>query len=155
MSLIRLHPQDAQSIPSHPTLSKLQDASKCPATNDFVTKALNEASSFVKDDIPAFEKPTKKSKGSNAQVAIKTWSRGTNADYWVARHSKHAGKAETGDASWSEFELGLKENHSLNEMAYTPGVTDAVEVCKWTVGEIGAIEGWTEPNMAGKNRVTL
>ncbi|KAF2663138.1 hypothetical protein BT63DRAFT_126662 [Microthyrium microscopicum] len=148
MPLIRLKPFSAQSIPAHPALSTLQDSSGSPTTNEFVAKALEEALTFAKGDVPAFGEPTKKSKGSTAPVAIRTWSRNNNVEHWVARYSRHMGKPENGDADWDEFNLGLRENHSLNEMAYTPGVTDAVEVCRWDTEQIGTIDGWQSANMA-------
>ena len=69
------------------------------------------------------------------------------SEYWVARRSRHGGKREAGDAEWTEFDGGLRVEHSRHEMEYTPGVKDCVEVCRWE--DVGSVEGWSQVELAG------
>jgi hypothetical protein len=56
-----------------------------------------------------------------------------------------------GSASWEEFRRGLRENHSENEMAYTPSVTSVERLLEWpTEGEIEG--GWRQVGMHGELR---
>jgi hypothetical protein len=74
--------------------------------------------------------------GGSAKDESKSKGKG-KAEYWAGRRSVHAGKREAGDATWDEFETGLREGHSVHEMEFTPSVKDAVEVCRWEgVGEV-------------------
>jgi hypothetical protein len=143
------------SVPFHPVLAPKQEESKCPQLGAFVKDALDQAKAFAGTEIPSFSlKSTKKSPGSAADVQVLTKTReaeGGKKQFWVARRSVHAGQKETGDASWDEFESGLRINHSDNEMAYTPNVKEATEVCRWT--EIGDVEGWKKIEMAGTHPV--
>lgn len=69
-------------------------------------------------------------------------------DYWVCRKSIHTdSSAQRGSASWSEFEKGLRENHSENEMDYTPSVASVEHLVKWPVVE--SLGGWRGVDMHG------
>lgn len=48
-----------------------------------------------------------------------------------ARKSTHVHKAETGTATWEEFDGGLRVQHSEHEREYTPDVFDAFKVLDW------------------------
>lgn len=53
-----------------------------------------------------------------------------------------------GTANWWEFDEGLRHNHSLNEMAYTPDVFDARLVIDWNsdIQDI-QLEKYADPTM--------
>ena len=50
---------------------------------------------------------------------------------WHARRSVHEDEAKPGSASMQEFDEGILQSHSENEMAYTPDVYDARRVLDW------------------------
>ncbi|KAL5692558.1 hypothetical protein EMGR_005995 [Emarellia grisea] len=67
-------------------------------------------------------------------------------EFWACRKSVHQDTAVDGSASWEEFRRGLRENHSENEMAYTPNVTSVERLLEWpTEGEIEG--GWRQVGM--------
>ena len=155
-SLIRLDPPIGPlAVPFHPALAPQQEESKCPQIGAFVKDALDQAKAFAGAEIPSFSlKSTKKSPGAAVEVEVLTKTleaEGGKKQFWVARRSVHAGQKEAGDASWDEFDSGLRINHSTNEMAYTPNVKEAAEVCRW-IG-IGDVEGWKKIDMAGTHLV--
>lgn len=52
-------------------------------------------------------------------------------------------------ASWEEFRRGLREDHSENEMEYTPTVTSVERLVEWpTEGEVEG--GWRDVGMHGE-----
>lgn len=69
------------------------------------------------------------------------------AEHWCARRSRHANHSEDGTATFSEFNYGLRQEHSEHEMAYTPEVYDCFEVLNWNeeirrdVDKEGSISG--------------
>jgi hypothetical protein len=154
-SLIRLSPALAvESIPYHPALESLQDKAKTPALNPFIKAALDEAQEFATKQLPSFApKGTKKSPPSTAPIhnavadivpaPAASATAPAKAEYWVSRRSTHGGKAAAGDATWAEFEHGLKQDHSKHEQEYTPGVQAAVEVARWSAEDLGAVDGWS------------
>lgn len=74
---------------------------------------------------------------------------------WFARVSEHVEGSGGGQASWEEWEGGLRVNHSQHERDYTPDVYDANEVLVWDQGVLGGLveegredgEGWVEVGM--------
>lgn len=61
----------------------------------------------------------------------------------------HRNAAEEGTASIEEFRKGLRENHSENEMKYTPSVTSVEKLLQWPSCE--KLEGgWTDVDIHGK-----
>ena len=69
-------------------------------------------------------------------------------EYWVCRRSVHADAAVDGSASWDEFRSGLQENHSENEMAYTPSLSGVTTLLEWPVQH--EVEGgWRNVDMHG------
>ena len=48
-----------------------------------------------------------------------------------ARKSTHTNKADTGTATWEEFDQGLRADHSEHEREYTPDVFDSFKVLDW------------------------
>jgi len=120
----------------------------------FFKQLLDEGYTFATNKLPRFsQKGSKKSPPS--KVPIQTSSAGVpptegsgKGEYWVARKSIHGGKKEVGDATWEEFDQGLRTNHSQHEMEYTPSVQDANEVCAWNESQMGRIEGWNKVHAA-------
>ena len=63
------------------------------------------------------------------------WSSGgpKPAENWFGRRSRHANHSEDGTATFSEFDYGLRYQHSEHEMAYTPDVYDCHEVLNYNM----------------------
>ena len=55
----------------------------------------------------------------------------TGGETWFARTSLHENKPIEGTASWEEFDAGLRQDHSVHEMEYTPDVQDAHKILDW------------------------
>lgn len=61
----------------------------------------------------------------------------------------HVDAARDGTASLDEFRRGLRENHSENEMEYTPSVSAVKRLVQWD--EVEQLEGiWTGVDMHGE-----
>lgn len=100
--------------------------------------------------IPQTFKTDKKHRSSPPSAAKVQLSTGTieDSEFWVCRRSVHVDAAAKGTASWDEFEKGLRENHSENEMAYTPSVTAVEHLLDWPIqAEIEG--GWRGVHMQG------
>jgi hypothetical protein len=117
----------------------------------FLHSALDEAQNLISTTIPQTFKVDKKLRSSSPSAAkVLLSTRTLDQDYWVCRQSVHADAAEPGTATWSEFEHGLRENHSENEMDYTPSVASVEHLLEWpTQKEIEG--GWTDIHMHGKD----
>lgn len=152
-SYLRLKPLPFSSLPSHPTLPQNTEQQLEP----FLSTILTEAQNLITTTIPQQFKPNPKlrsSAPSNAKVQLFTstpnsGSSGVEEDYWVCRKSIHADSSSQrgGSASWAEFEKGLRENHSENEMDYTPSVASVQLLVKWPVVE--DLGGWRGVDMHG------
>ncbi|KUL87261.1 hypothetical protein ZTR_03374 [Talaromyces verruculosus] len=152
-SYLRLKPLPFSSLPSHPTLPQNTEQQLEP----FLSTILTEAQTLITTTIPQHFKPHPKlrsSAPSNAKVQLFTstptsssGSSGVVEDYWVCRKSIHADSSAQrgGSASWAEFEKGLRENHSENEMDYTPSVASVEHLVKWPVVE--DFGGWRGVDM--------
>ncbi|KAL8694162.1 MAG: hypothetical protein Q9218_001159 [Villophora microphyllina] len=129
-----------------------------PLLEPFVKAVLDEAVTFMDDIVPnRFRETSEKSSppaGSKVQVykheipgqllSEINWERGQmprnpppdigkTGEVWFARASKHPDKQEKGTATFSEFEFGLRDNHSEHEAEYTPDVFDARLVLDWLI----------------------
>ncbi|PCH05892.1 Hypothetical protein PENO1_010530 [Penicillium occitanis (nom. inval.)] len=149
-SYLRLKPLPFSSLPSHPSFPQNTEQHLEP----FLSTILTEAQTLISTTIPQHFKPNHKlrsSAPSNAKVQLFTstpnsGSSGVVEDYWVCRKSIHAdSSAQRGSASWTEFEKGLRENHSENEMDYTPSVASVEHLVKWPVVE--DLGGWRGVDM--------
>lgn len=158
-SLIHLTPHPFSSLPSHPALDPSPSR---PQLHPFLHSALTEAHSFLTRTIPqtfqADPKP-RSSPPASAKVQLSTRSIPTQSgenhskspghEFWVCRRSVHRDAAEDGTASSQEFRQGLGENHSENEMEYTPSVTAVDRLLQWPAqGEVDG--GWTDVDMHGE-----
>ncbi len=149
----------------------------------FITEILNEAKVFVDTTLPATfkSKGLKTSPPSTAKVELLTrevsaeeiksisWlsaqvprhhsgkENAKPAEAWFARRSRHANDSQEGTATYSEFDEGLRTDHSMHEMEYTPDVSDAYKVLDWEeeivaaiAGGGGELEEYKDVNMTGK-----
>lgn len=74
-----------------------------------------------------------------------------DGEHWVSRRSVHEDLAEPGTASFEEFVSGLRDNHTENEMKYTPSVSDVERILEWDCGKDGEVgNGWKDVKMAGE-----
>ncbi|EED21709.1 conserved hypothetical protein [Talaromyces stipitatus ATCC 10500] len=134
-------PLPFSSLPPYPSLDPTPGRQRL---EPFLTPILNETQTLISTTIPQQFRPDRKlrsSASSTAKVQVLTSSPGSGVeDYWVCRKSIHADSAVKGSASWTEFERGLRENHSENEMEYTPSVASVENLVRWPV--IEGLEGW-------------
>lgn len=157
--VIHLAPRPFSSLPSHPAL---EPSPSRPQLHTFLYSALTEANTFLTTTIPQTSQVDPKLRSSppaSAKVQLSTCSvptqsggnrsKSSSNEFWVCRRSVHRNAAEDGTASWDEFRRGLRENHSENEMEYTPSVTAVERLLQWSsVREIDG--GWTEVDMHGE-----
>lgn len=140
--LIRLLPHTVNSLPIHPALAptiSAQNNGEAPQDPDrllnFAQNLLAEAIAFTDDYLPRefTSKSTKSSPGSSAKVELleHTRNKSGNEETWFARRSRHVDQAESGTATFAELDAGLRHEHSLHELQYTPDVFDAHEVLSW------------------------
>lgn len=95
--------------------------------------------------------PPSKAKVELSSATIHVESESGDGEHWVSRRSVHDDAAEPGTASFDEFVGGLRDDHTENEMKYTPSVSNIEKVLEWDCevdGEIGG--GWRDVKMAGE-----
>lgn len=140
--LIGLLPHTISSLPTHPSLASTisaQNTGEVARNPDHLLRyaqtLLAEAIEFTDTYLPLKFKPksTKSSRPATAKVELLEHIRlqKSNEETWFARRSKHVNKAEPGTATFAEIDAGLRQEHSLHEMQYTPDVFDAYEVLSW------------------------
>jgi hypothetical protein len=153
-SLIRLAPHPFSSLPPHPSLNDSPSPSR-PSLETFLHSALTEAQNLITTTIPQTFKTDKKLRSSSPSTAKVQLSTGVvDNEYWVCRRSVHVDAEEKGTASWAEFEKGLGENHSENEMAYTPSVTRVEHLLEWPM-QTELEGGWRSVHMHGQSEVII
>jgi len=153
--LIRLYNRAPSELPSHSALPPGNDAATISA---YAAEVLTEAEAFMTSYIPANFKTKNKDKSSPPATApVELLSHeidaksipgaGVVAETWFARTSIHENASKTGTATWAEADAGLRKDHSVHEMEYTPDVKDAHLVLNWSEelaqvnGEVG---GWKD-----------
>lgn len=180
-NLIRLAPLQLGDLPAHPVLPLSKDAR--PDVAVFLRALLDDGCAFLSPRSFSqhfSHQSTKSSAPSAATVEILTytvpaseitqisWSEGqavarskpraAGVENWAARRSLHqdiSSKSveKPGHASWAEFLFGLRDEHSVREMEFTPSLYDARRVLDWndelkalsTRGEVGTYQ---QPTMA-------
>lgn len=133
-----------------------------PDLHTFLHTVLTEAQNFLITTIPrTFKIEGKPRTSPPATAKVQLLNRLIRADeqeldhagsredeYWVCRRSLHLDAPVDGTASWEEFRAGLRENHSENELEYTPSLSGVERLVEWPLQE--EIEGgWREVDMHG------
>ncbi|TKA61044.1 hypothetical protein B0A55_10826 [Friedmanniomyces simplex] len=168
---VRMRHLPASELPAHPDLARLQSSGTSPPPDlqQFISAVHDEAEAFMTGYLPRAFKVKSSSKSSppaTAPVELLTHeisasdlpkeSRAAGggsgtAETWFARTSVHENAAKEGTASWEEFDMGLRAEHSRHEMEYTPDVQDAHLVLGWDEGLEGLgrrVGGWGEVGMS-------
>ncbi|PGH00829.1 hypothetical protein AJ79_08080 [Helicocarpus griseus UAMH5409] len=163
-SLLHPVPLPPSSIPAHPSIPfpfpSSTNADSRPTLTQFLHSALTEANTFITGTVTKkpFSKDSKPhpSPPSLAQVELSTGSlkatpihsasaaANNKEDKWFVRRTVHENRAVKGTAEFSEFVRGLKEDHSVNEMAYTPSISDVKRIAEWDCKEVKLEGGWGE-----------
>ena len=155
-----LHINELPFHPKLPSSTSSEQVSR-PSLAHFIGQALQEGHNFALGGFDAFKsKSHKQSDPSSSQVEIlsrsispstidqldghaegvqsndgvsRQWSGAGKSpgEYWVMRRSRHPNSRRKGTASFEEFDKALRQNHSENEMAYTPDIYDCPEVLNW------------------------
>ena len=60
-----------------------------------------------------------------------------SGEAWFARSSRHANQSQEGTADFSEFDYGLRIDHSEHEREYTPDIFDSYKVLEWDLEHDG------------------
>jgi hypothetical protein len=149
--IIRMRELTAVQLPEHDALQKYQHSAPVEITR-FVSDALTEGRNFMKDYLPTASKvvdPTKASPPATATVEVRhhkvhkdlpeakpvygatSGKESHSAENWFGRTSIHENASKEGTASWQECYDGLKSNHSLHEVDYTPDCINAHKVLDW------------------------
>ena len=147
-----------------------------PSLIPFIQELLDQATVFVDDILPTtfHESGSKSSSPSSAKVKLLKreitshdlsripWKTSkipravskdvqSSAETWVARRSRHANQIEEGTASFSEFDHGLRVEHSEHEREYTPDVFDSFKVLDWDTETVGVLfDKYSEVRMSSK-----
>ncbi|KAM0819502.1 hypothetical protein AB5N19_05318 [Seiridium cardinale] len=135
--LIRLSGIPLAQLPS-PTASP-------DALSTFVLTILREALPFIDSASPtsgsSVDPKLWKHKGDktspDSAAKVEAWERvcqpaGTaEKETWALRKSVHEDRAETGTASWAEFERCFRDEHAEAEDAFTPNVLATHEALAW------------------------
>lgn len=132
---LRLRPLKPQDLPVHPSLASLQShRSQDVDLRTFVREVLDEAVNFSDSVVPSnFQKKGSSRSSPPSAAKVKLLSSDLmKGESWFARQSVHENAPLEGTASFDEFEAGLFDNHSQNEMAYTPTIYDAHHVLDWS-----------------------
>ena len=154
---------DEDAPPPIEELDPVAARKRRPDLGKFLHGVLSEAQTFLLTTIPRTFKVQGKPRSSPPSTAkVQLLNRVIGAadeqdddssikqqdEFWVCRRSVHADAPVDGTASWDEFRSGLLENHSENEMAYTPSLTGVVNLMEWPVQE--EIDGgWKDVHMHG------
>ena len=161
-SVLHLKSIPFSSLPAH---SSLPASPNRPALHRFLLSVLTEANLFISETVPQDFKVDKKLRSSppseaKVQLSSKTiqnkpGSTSTRSEdeeeYWVSRRSVHIDLAERGTASFEEFVKGLRDDHTANEMAYTPSVSNVEKLLEWDCEADGEVEGgWGDVKISGE-----
>ncbi|KAK2768739.1 hypothetical protein FQN54_000595 [Arachnomyces sp. PD_36] len=156
-SPLRLTPTQLSAIPSHSDLPNSNPDSN-PPLYPFLLSALTEANTFISETVPqtfTVDPKLRSSPPSKAKVELSTatirreGALQDDGEYWVSRRSVHDDDAEgKGSASFEDFVRGLRDDHTENEMAYTPSVSGVEKVLEWDCDDEQVGGGWRDVKMA-------
>ncbi|KAB8202289.1 hypothetical protein BDV34DRAFT_201225 [Aspergillus parasiticus] len=147
-SYLRLAPNPFTILPFHPSLDNFQSRHPPHGFQGFI---LADADSFLASVSTTFHKQRRPRHSPPATAPVNVSSRtirnAHKEEFWVCRKSVHQNAPVDGSASWEEFQSGLKENHTKNEMEYTPSVTGVERLLDWP-REREIEGGWQEVDMS-------
>lgn len=139
-SFLRMHPFQPSQLPAHADLTTTDEPAR-PKLDSFIREVLEEANKFATSVIPnKFKVKTENKSASPATAGVQLLSYEVDTilspvngettgklltENWFARISKHENAAKDGTATWEEFDAGLRQDHSVHEMDYTPDLKDA------------------------------
>lgn len=159
---VRMHAFPPAQLPSHPSLAQFQTTSSTPDFATFFGEILSEAEQFITTYLEAKFKAKsgeKESPPAAAKIQILAHdveselppsagsAKGTLSEAWFARISKHENAVKDGTATFEELDAGLRANHAVHEMEYTPDLKDAHLVLDWKaqIAQLGGKIGpWSE-----------
>ena len=173
--------QAFESPANDPALNRNNSPVERPNLISFIEEVLDQATMFVDDTLSATFKDggLKSSPPSIAKVKLlsrsiestnfqsvpwinssipRNWStNGTKpAEHWFARRSLHASQSGDGTADLTEFDWGLRHDHSVHEQEYTPDVFDSYKVLDWddqiknAVAHGASIDNYKDLSMSSK-----
>lgn len=153
------------------------DVNGRPNLGPFIKAVLDEAVAFMDEILPATFKPTSEKSTPPASAKVQLLKReivapelseiawldskiprdtptdiDKSSEAWFARKSRHANRQEKGTARLSEFDYGLRIDHSEHEGEYTPDVFDTYKVLDWNVHDDPSDE---ESNFANYKNITM
>lgn len=133
-----------------------------PKLAAFIKEVLDQAKEFIDDTISSTfrEGSLKTSPPATAQVRLLSrgitgaqlhkipWLKSRiprqppadslkSGEAWFARRSRHANQSQEGTADFSEFDYGLRIDHSEHEREYTPDIFDSFKVLEWDLEHDG------------------
>lgn len=152
----------SKNISGHNGTSESSDKNGRPKLTTFIREVLDQAKEFIDDIVPSTfqEGSLKSSAPSSAQVRLLSrvipsiqlnqipWSTSRilrrlpqdalkSGELWFARRSIHPNRSHEGTADFSEFDHGLRVDHSEHEQEYTPEVFDLYKVLEWDLQNEG------------------
>ncbi|KAK6438127.1 hypothetical protein LTR95_005672 [Oleoguttula sp. CCFEE 5521] len=146
---VRLSWKKPDELPAHPIFlsSDASDGVQRPDAATYAATILAEAEGFMTSYLPSkfrTKSRDKSSPPSAAQVELLSHeiassdlparspeAYGALPEAWFARTSIHENAAKDGTATWEEFDFGLRVDHSVHEMEYTPDVKEAHLCIDW------------------------
>ncbi|RDK40470.1 hypothetical protein M752DRAFT_328490 [Aspergillus phoenicis ATCC 13157] len=138
---LHLNPHPFSILPSHPALDETNTISSStpahPQLRSFLHACLTESQTLLSSIPTTFRRDHKPRRAPPSTAAIHR----RHPPLHAQRQSRRRLLAVTGSASWEEFRSGLRENHSENEMDYTPSVTSVVRLVEWP-SEVDVEGGW-------------
>lgn len=138
------------------SISDALDQDGRPKLTAFIKEVLDQAKEFIDDTLSSTfrEERLKSSPPATGQVRLLSlditsaqldkipWLKSRiprqppvdslkSGEAWFARRSRHANQSQEGTADFSEFDYGLRIDHSEHEREYTPDVFDSFKVLEW------------------------
>ncbi|KAL8807226.1 MAG: hypothetical protein Q9200_004755 [Gallowayella weberi] len=154
-NLLRLVPLEPGDLPFHRALEP-SDGRERPDIREFVQTILNDAIHLVDETLRTEFNPCSVKSSAPAEAKVQVFNHDITAqdiskvnwtgsriprhtpdnvrsEAWFARRSNHANRQAPGTANFTEFDYGLRADHSEHEGEYTPDVLDTYKVLDWTI----------------------